>query len=428
MNINIRIFFSRTALFFTTSLLLLPSLSMAEYQSLEKVIAVVEEGVILKSQLEERISTVRADLLKTSRPIPPDDIFREKILDQLILETIQLQLAEKNGIRVSDSTLGDTMEKIAQQNGKSLSEFKVMLEEEGLIYKEIRNQVRKDLLLSRLRQKMVANRINITEQDVKNYLGSTEGQEKLSGAYQLAHILIATEAQANELYKKVKEGADFYNSAKKYGEPNDLGLRKVEQLPTIFVDPAKKLQIGEVSEPIKSPSGFHLVKLIDQKGGDYKLVNQTEVRHILIKPNEIRSKEDAKHLIDDIRLQIISGKSFGELARTYSEDPVSASDGGDLGWSNQGDFVPEFDTVMQDSEIGEISKPFYSTYGWHILEVTDRREHNVGKEYQLNQARAILQQEQFENEIQLWLREIRQDAFVEIKGKENTPEAKENAS
>lgn len=412
----------------TSFLFFYSSVTFAEFQSLDRIVAIVEDGVILQSQLDERINTIRTEILKSSRPLPPENILQEQILEQIILEKIQLQLAERAGIRIDDSTLSDTMEKIAAQNNKTLSEFKVMVEADGLNYREVRERIRNDLILSRLRQKMVINRINITEQDVKNYLSSSEGQEKLSSAYHLLHILLpnAQEQDAYALSKKLNAGADFIKETKKYGNANDLGWRKIEQLPTLFVEPAQKLTIGEVSQPIKSDSGLHIIKLVDKQGGDHKVVAQTRVRHILVKPNEIRSQEDAKHMIDDLRAQIINGKDFAELARTYSEDPVSANDGGNLGWSKPGDFVPQFETAMADIAIGEVSEPFYTNFGWHILEVLERRDFNIGKEFQLNQARSILQQKQFEDEIQLWLREIRQDAFVEIKGKEEiTPDTKQ---
>ncbi len=415
----LRGFFSNTLYRIVTTLVLLAGSSLihAEYKSLEKIIAIVEDTVILQSELDEKIKLVRNDIIQNGRMMPPDEILYEQILEQLILESIQMQLAEKNGIRVSDSTLSDTMNKIAQQNGKNLDEFKLMVEADGMDYGELRKEIRKNLILSRLRQKLITNRINITEQDVKNYLNSKEGKEKLSASYRLDHVLVDNKANAEALLKKLKDGADFKSTASQFGRYTDLGLRKIEQLPTLFVEPAQKLQLNEISEPIASASGYHLIKLVDKQGGDYKMVSQTKVRHILIKPNEIRSKSDAEHLINDIRAQIIEGEDFAEFAKTYSEDPVSASDGGELGWSNPGDYVPEFESTMNALAIGVVSTPFYSTFGWHILEVMERREHNVGKEFQLNEARGILQQRQFEDELQLWLREVRQDAFVEIKGK-----------
>lgn len=387
----------------------------ADYQRLEKIVAVVEDGVILQSELDARILSLRKDLMQSSSPIPPDDIFREKVLEQLIIEKIQIQLAEKNGMHVSDSALTETMEKIAAQNGKSLNEFKQVVESDGIVYKELREQIRTNLLLSRIRQRMVSNRINITEQDVENYLNSAEGQEKLSSSFHFLHVLVSDKNKADELYLKLNKGADFQTTANNYGAVTDLGKRKLEQLPSLFVDVAKTMEINQIAKPIESPSGYHIIKLIEKQGGDHKIVKQTLVRHILIKPNEIRSKDDALHLIQDIRQQIVDGKKFEDMARTYSEDAVSANDGGELGWTGDGDFVPEFETVMNATEKGQLSEPFYSVFGWHILEVTDRREHNIGKEFQLDQARSILQQQQFETEIQLWLREIRQDAYVEIK-------------
>ncbi len=398
-------------------LCLYSSFAFSEFQSLDSVVAVVEDGVILKSQLDKRVNDITSEIVRSAQPMPPYKVIQEQILDKLILETIQLQLAKKNGIRVSDNTLSDTMEKIARQNGKNLSEFKQTVEAEGINYRDLRKRIRNDLIVSRLRQKMVANRITITAQDVTNYLNSPEGKNKLSASFRLGHILLseADEDQANAFYEALMANNNFEEEAQKTGKPYDLGLRKLEQLPTLFVEPAQELEINEIARPIKSGSGYHIIKLLDKQGGDHKVVAQTRARHILIKPNEIRGKEEAKQTIDDIRAQILAGKSFADMARTYSEDPVSANDGGNLGWAQAGDFVPAFDRVMSDLEIGKISEPFYSTFGWHIMEVLERRNENIGKEHQLNQARAILQQKQFEEEIQLWLREIRENAYVEIK-------------
>ena len=409
--------YSALKLAITLLILLSAHFAHAEYQSLERVVAIVEDTVVLESELKEKIDSIKGEIIKSGRGMPPEELLQEQILEKIIIEKIQLQLAEKGGIRVSDSTLNDTMKKIAKQNNKNLSEFKVMVESEGLVYKDIRKQVRNDLIMSRLRQKMVINRINITEQDVKNYLDSAEGIEKLSPAFRLMHVLIPKNQNSNieTIVKELNEGSDFTGKAQSYGKVSDLGWRKIEQLPTILVKPAKTLEIGQISEPIDSESGFHIIKLIEKEGGDHKIVTQTRVRHILIKPNEIRSKGEAKHMIDDIRRQISNGKKFEDMARTYSEDPVSANDGGNLGWSTSGDFVPQFESMMAASKIGEVSPPFYSDFGWHILEIMERREENIGKEFQLNQARSILQQKQFEDEIQIWVREIRQDAFVEIK-------------
>ncbi len=392
----------------------------AEIEPLESIIAIVEDDVILKSQLEQRMQTLTLEFHKAGRTLPSRELFRKEVLEQLILEKIELQLAQLNGIRVDDATLSGTMEKIAAQNNKSLADFKLMVEEEGMNYKELRERIRNDMTLNILRQRMITNRISVTEQDVKNFLNSPDGQTQLSAAYRLGHILISnsnaqSEQDALALSKKLSDGADFLSEAEKFSPNADLGWRKIEQLPTLFIDPVKKMKLGEVSAPIKSESGYHIIKLLDKQGGDHKIVAQTRARHILIKPNEVRSGQDSLHMITDIRNQIINGKSFAEMARTYSEDPVSANDGGDLNWASPGDYVPQFEAVMNQLPIGEVSEPFVSGFGWHILEVMERREHNIGKEFQMNQARSVLQQQQFENELQLWLREVRQNAFVDIK-------------
>lgn len=395
---------------------------LAEFTSLDQVVAIVEEGVILESELQKRIDSITINLKNNNQIVPGKDRLKKDMLDKLILESIQLQLANKNGIRVDDNSLHSTMGKIAKQNNKSLSEFEKMVEEEGLSYEDLRGKIRRDLIMSRLQQKVISNRISITAQDVKNYLSSNEGKTNLSASYRLGHILIAKDndiniakSKSDELMKKLNTGGDFQKLATQLGQNADLGWRKSDELPTMFHDKVIEMEIGELSIPIKSESGYHLLKLLDKKGGDHKIVQQTNVRHILIKPNEIRTQEDAHQMILDIREQIMGEKSFKAMARTYSEDPVSATEGGTLGWSNPGDFVSQFETVMNQTKLNEISEPFLSNFGWHILQVEGRRNQNIGKEFQTNQARSILQNEQFDEELALWLREIRQDAFVEIK-------------
>jgi len=390
----------------------------AQFESIDSIAAIVEEGIILKSQLDERVNTIKHNLANASRPIPSDIEIQKEILEQLILETIQLQLAEKSGIRINDNTLSDTLEKIAKQNGKDLQGFKEMVEEDGLTYKDVRNRVRNDLIIGRLRQRIITNRITISSQDVANYLQSPEGIEKLSASYRLGHILLKnkSEDEAQALVASFRNNQNFETEASKRNSSFDLGWRKLEELPTPFVESSKILTIGEIAEPIKTPSGYHIIKLLDKKGGDHKIIAQTRARHILIKPNEIRDRTDSKQTIIDIRQQIVNNeKDFAEMARTYSEDPVSGNDGGNLGWSAAGDFVPVFEKNMNDLDINEISEPFFSTFGWHIIQVLERRQENIGKEHQLNQARAALQKKYYEEEIQLWLREIRENAFVEIK-------------
>jgi peptidyl-prolyl cis-trans isomerase SurA len=290
------------------------------------------------------------------------------------------------------------------------------------------------MTLTQLRQRRVASRIKISDQDIENFLNSDLAKTNLAPDYHLSHLLIpvnqrddkaaqdAAEALANKLYLDLQNGADFAETAVKHSagqkalEGGDLGWRKAAQLPTIFASIVLDMKKGDVSEPIRSASGFHIIKIVDLRGGSEHIITQTHVRHILIRPNEIRSLPDAKALIDDIQARIIAGKdSFDAMAKTYSDDTGSALEGGDLGWSNPGTMVAEFEKVMTDIDLKTLSAPFQSQYGWHILEVLGRRNQDMSETFRRNQAHNMLQRRKFDEELASWLREIRQNAYVDIR-------------
>lgn len=405
-------------------------------QLLDRVVAVVDDDVILQSELLNRTSQIRLQMAKRNTPLPPDDEkLHEQVLERMVVENIELQMAEKAGIRVDDNSINETLSNIARQNRMTLEQFQQAIEqEEGMSFKAFREQIRREMTVSQLRQRRVGNRVKITDQDIEGFLTSELGKANLAPDYHLGHILIALDessdanaaslakATADEVYRNLKDGADFAAMAVRYSgddkalEGGDLGWRKAGQLPTLFADVVIDMQKGDISEPIKSASGFHIIKILDMRGGSEHVIAQSQVRHILIKPNEIRSDADAKALIEDIRNRLVNKKEdFASLAKTYSDDTGSALQGGSLGWVNPGTMVPEFEAVMNSQAAHIVSAPFRSQFGWHILEVTDKRNQDMSTEFKRNRARQMLYKRKFDEDLATWLREIRQDAYVEIK-------------
>lgn len=408
--------------------------ALATEALLDRVVAVVDDDMILQSELNERIRYITTDFNKRGATLPPKNILQQQVLERLIQENLQLQLAKRGGLNIDEASLNQTMERIAQQNHLSLPEFQQKIESSGDSYTFVREQVRRELLISQVRQQIVGRRIKVSDQDVKNFLASDEGKSTVTQEFRLSHILLAAPSHANkddlakleqtaqEWVAKLRNGADFAEVAARISqgenalEGGDIGWRKPTQLPTIFAEQVSKMKKGQVADPIRSASGFHIIKLTDVRGGDVLMVQQTKIRHILLKANEIRSEADAKAQINGLREQIISGKkTFAELARTYSDDPSSANNGGELDWTDPGVFVPEFEKVMNSTEIGKVSQPFLTQYGWHILEVLGRRNQDQGPSFRENQARQALQKRRYDEELERWLREIRQEAYVDIR-------------
>lgn len=405
-------------------------------QLLDRVVAVVDDDIILQSELLNRTAQIRVQMAKRNTPLPPDDQkLLEQVLDRMVVESVELQMAEKAGIKVDDNSINETLGNIARQNRMTLEQFQQAIEsEDGMSFKAFREQIRREMTVSQLRQRRVGNRVKITDQDIEGFLSSELGKANLAPDYHLGHILIAVDetsddnarsmakATADEVYRNLKNGADFAAMAVRYSgddkalEGGDLGWRKAGQLPTLFADVVADMQKGDISEPIKSASGYHIIKIMDMRGGSEMVIAQTQVRHILIKPNEIRSDADAKALIEDIRNRLINKKEdFASLAKTYSDDTGSALQGGSLGWVNPGTMVPEFEKMMATQPAHTVSDAFRSQYGWHILEVTDKRNQDMSTEFKRNRAKQMLYKRKFDEDIATWLREIRQDAYVEIK-------------
>lgn len=403
-------------------------------QLLDRIVAIVDDDIIMESELITRAATIRNKMRERNTPIPPTDVLMEQVLEKMVVENIELQLATRAGIRINDNAINETIKNIARQNKMTAAQFQQALASEGVSYKELRDQIKREMTINQLRQRRVSNRIQVSDQDIDNFLNSDLGKTNLAPDYRLGHILISVpqsatpaekdvaEEKAYRIYEQLKEGGNFQEMAVNHSsgqnalKGGDLGWRKAAQLPTLFAETVLEMGNGDVAEPIRSPSGYHIIKVTDLRGGTEHVIQQTEVQHILIKPNEIRSLEASKQLIDDIRQRISDGKdSFDSMAKTYSDDPGSALDGGKLGWVNPGTMVKEFEAQMKAGEIDKVSKAFRTQYGWHILQVTGRRTQDMSVEIRRNRARDMLRRRKFDDELATWLREIRQNAYVELK-------------
>ncbi len=411
---------------------LFPAFS-AETALLDRIIAVVDNDVITQSELDERIIQITQKLQKQGTPLPPKEVLEKQILERLITDRLQLLQAAQTGVRVDDSQLDKTIERIAEQNKLGAEEFRAALEAEGISYKKFREDIRKEILLARLREREVDNRVTVSEGEIDNLLTTKSSRQENVDEYNLGHILVRVPEQASpeelqklrvkaeEAQKKLVEGADFgqiaagYSDAPNAMEGGKLGWKKPTDLPEIFQDGLKSLKSGEVSAILRSSNGYHILKMFERRGSNTPLmVMQTQARHILIKQSEVLSETEAKHRMDDIKERLDNGGSFVELARQYSEDGT-ASKGGDLGWVNPGDTVPEFEKVMNELKPGQVSEPLKSRFGWHIIQVLERREQDMSKESARFKARQEIKARKAEESFQDWIRELRDRAYVEYR-------------
>ncbi|MBM7062224.1 peptidylprolyl isomerase [Pseudomonas sp. UL073] len=407
--------------------------AQAEVQPLNRVVAIVDNDVIMQSQLDQRLREVQQTIAKRGAALPPEHVLSQQVLERLIIENIQLQIGDRSGIRITDEELNQAIGTIAQRNNLSVEQFRAALARDGLSYEDAREQVRREMVISRVRQRRVAERVQVTEQEVQNFLASDLGKMQLSEEYHLANILIpvpesasssdiqGAAKQADELYQQLQQGADFAQQAIARSasetalEGGDMGWRKAAQLPSPFDSMIGALKPGEVTEPMRTPGGFIILKLIEKRGGGTQVRDEVHVRHILIKPSEIRSEAEAQRLAERLYERIQSGEDFGALAKSFSEDPGSALNGGDLNWIDPNALVPEFREVMAHTASGELSKPFKSPYGWHVLEVLGRRATDSSEQFREQQALSALRNRKYDEELQAWLRQIRDEAYVEIK-------------
>ncbi len=409
--------------------------SVAAVVLLDRIAVVVDEDVIMASEIEDRLRTIKSQIAASpSGNSPSDEVLQSQIIERLIVESLELQMAERSGVRVSDEELTQALRSIAGQNNLTLEQFQQAIAQDGLSWPEMREQVRREIAISRVQQGIMRRRIQVTEQEIKNFLASDLGEAITADEYRLAHILLTipeggrvedvdnTRTTAEKLLKLLDEGADFQSLAIEWSagqnalSGGDLGWRKPQQVPSMFASYVKTMEVGDVKGPIKSGTGYHLIKLLEKRGADAEgQIEQTRVRHVLVKPNEIRNDREARELATSLRNEVIEGRDFAEVAKLYSDDPGSALSGGDLGWNRAGIYVPEFEATMRASDVNSVSEVFKSSHGYHFLEVTGRRIEDFSDQFRMGQAENYLRNQKFDEELENWILEIRHGAFVEIK-------------
>lgn len=402
-------------------------------QSLDKIVAVVNDEVILESDLQDMEQTIRQQIRQRDAAMPPSDILRKQVLERLIMQRLQIQEAAKVGIRVGDDALNAALKQIADKNQLTLRQFRDVLEKDGYDFSQFRETIRDEMIIARLRKSQVEDRVVVSDREVDNFLATQKIQDGGQVEYDLQHILIslpeaaspeevqAAQEKLEKIQALLKEGGEFSQVAAGYSdgqnalEGGELGWRKQGELPSLFADVVPTLAVGEVSQPLRSGSGFHLVRVKDKKSEDVHLVKQTLASHILIKTNELTTDEEAQQRLEKLRERIVNGEDFAELARANSDDTGSAIDGGSLGWVSPGVMVPEFEEKMNSLAVGEMSDVFKSRFGWHLIKVFDRREENMAEEYQRSKAREQIRQRKIDEEMETWLRSMRDEAYVEYR-------------
>jgi peptidyl-prolyl cis-trans isomerase SurA len=401
---------------------------------LDGVAAIVNEGVVLKSELDLQTAAISKRAEDQGMRLPPPSVLQEQVLESLILKRIQLQRAERIGIQISDQMLNTAIASVAEQNGAKFEDMPQILESDGISYAVYRREMREQLLLDQLRRIDVVGRISVAPREIEHCLADLEDNVVENSEYDLSHIFISVadsrtaddyaeaETEARYVYKQLQEGADFAEMAVRYSDRENalsggsLGWRKGDQLPTIYADVVGSMEAGDFSEPIRAVSGYHIVKVNEVRGvNQHSEVEQMKIRHILITPNEIIDDATAEQQLKEAVVRIISGEDFGEVAKLLSDDPGSANDGGEMGWSSPGAFVPEFEEVANNAKIGDITEPFKTRFGWHILEVMDRRTYDNTEELKESSCIQRVRNGKLEEETELWMRRIRDEAFVDIR-------------
>ena len=427
--------FLRLQNFFVLATFMLPAVAHSvEQQVVDRVVAIVNDDVITALELANEMQNIKQQLRAQQMSLPPDKVLEKQILERMIVLEIQLQEAERRHIRADDATINSTVENIARQNQLTIMQFSEELRRQGVDYSVFRKRIGDEITVNRLQQREVANRVTVSEQEIDDFLASQISQGSPNEEYHIAHILIAVpeaataekiqsaKQKAQKILEQLHQGEDFAQMAVAQSDGQqaltggDLGWRKQGQIPTLFANIVTAMKVGDISEAIRSPGGFHIIKLLDKRDNQTQhVVNQTKVRHILIKPDLILSSVEAKKRAEQLKQRIEGGEKFTELATSHSDDKGSASQGGDLGWVNPGVMVKPFEEAMDKLAIGEISDPIETRFGWHIIQVLDRRQFDDTEEYKRNQARETVRQNKIEPALANWLRRIRDEAFVEVR-------------
>lgn len=415
------------------ALTLASSCAIFAAQKLDSIVAVVNDDIVLKSDLTTRLVKVQQQFTNDQTNMPDLEALTSQVLDQLIIENLQLQLATKKGVYIADPSLDLAIERIAKNNGLSLPELAQAIADTGETMVQFRAKIRQELTINEIQASSVNRRIRISEHEIDRYLASNQGQQLADTEYEIGHILISLSAQPdaqeleiakeklNAISSALEQGTEFSSVAATHSDAlnalkgGNLGWRKGSQLPELFAEPIKTMSTGEVSSPIRNGSGFHVIKLINKRGVSIQTVAQTKANHLLILPNEIRSPSQAQELINELHQRLVEGADFYDLARTFSDDANSAPSGGDLGWVNTNQLPAVLQTALDLLALEELSPPIQSAQGWHLLQAVERRTKDVGQANLRYQAKQAINASKFANELENWLREIRNQAYIEVR-------------
>lgn len=405
----------------------------AAVQDVDRIVAIVNSDVVTATELERRLTEVKRQLTAERRgALPADDVLRRQLLDRLIIERIQLQLAAQTGIRVAEADVDRAIARIAERGGMTVDALRERVGREGGDWASFRANLRDQIAIQQLQEREIGNRVMVTDNEITEFIESEESRRNVSVEYNIAHIVLAlpeaaspeviqeTRQRAEALRQKLIAGAEFSLTAigQSQGaealQGGQLGWKKSGELPELFVAALKTMPVGAISEVLRSPSGFHLLKLIDKRG-EVKTdpIIQTHARHILLRPSEIQSPQEAQRKLAQMRERVLLGEDFAALARAHSEDPGSAASGGDLGWVNPGQMVPEFEKAMADLKPGELSPPVQSQFGWHLIQVLERRDRDVTQERLRAAARQQIHSRKANERFEQWIRQLRDEAYVE---------------
>ena len=401
-------------------------------EMLGKIVAVVEDDVILEQDLEKETADITQRIQANHSQMPPESILRKQVLEKMIIDKLQRQLAEKAGITITEEIVNNSVADIAQRNNMTVPQFRAELDRLGQSYKSFLDNMRNEIIINQLRSREIGGRIKVTDREVDHFMETQENAGSEAVQYHLGHILIAVkeaasasliqkaQSKADELVKKLRAGQDFTKTALSDSEDGnalkggDLGWRTLKDVPTLFSDKVSQMSSGEVSDPIRSPSGFHIIKMLEVKGLDNHIITKTKVRHILIKTNELVDDEEARKRLLALKARILDGDDFAVLARAHSDDKGSALKGGSLDWVGPGDLVKPFEETMSKLGIKQISEPVQTQFGWHLIQVLDRESKDDSHEYKKNLVKDAIRKRKIEEETELWMRRLRDEAYVEI--------------
>ena len=403
-------------------LIILSSIPLfSKIEVLDRVAIIVDDGIVMESQIENDLAEIIARYDEQNVPKPEIEVLREQVIEQLIIEELQLQLADRAGIRISDTELNETIGRIAANNNMELQEFIAFIKESGDSYQKLREDVKKEMIVQRIQRGRVGSEIDITENEFQAFLATDESLAELQPEILARQILVKTQIEADEVIKRINNGEDFATIAKELslsangGNGGLMQWRKAIDMPKIFADGLDEKNINDITEPLQSGSGFHILKLEEKRGNFVRYEDQWLSRHILLIPSTIRDEDSTENELKEIRLKVENGEDFAELADEYSEDPGSAKKGGELGWLGKGVLADEFERIMIKSEIGVVSDVFKTQFGFHFLEVLQRRNYDMTDELIEDSAYQALYSRKYDEELESTLRSMRSSAFVEIK-------------